>query len=527
MLVTIQSVLTYIDNKYRFILSADTTLLPKFTFISKTNYTLLMNLNRIKTITLSVIILSWGVSCKVNEVDPSSNGTTNNTNTTTTTNPNKDVNTWIHEQMKEWYYWTDKIPDISKTDLALAPGKKTGDASGTKYYFNSLLFEEGVSDRFSWIEESSTELVNSLNGISKVFGLRYSTYYLDDNKKNVAFFITYVIKGSPAENAGLKRGDFIMTVNGTQLTVDNYTSLLSPETVTVGLGEVKNGVFSTSSKTVSMTRAEIQDNPVHFSKVITKGSKKIGYFVYSQFIPGTNSAFDAQMRQVFADFKSQGVNELVLDLRLNPGGYISSAVVLSSLIGKGVNNTQLMYKDEWNAGIMKKYASSNFEKKFNTEANNIGGSLNRLFVLTSKGSASASELVINSLRPYMQVILIGDNTYGKNVGSITISDDKKRWNWGMQPIVLKTFNKNGESNYGTKDGFTPDYKVADNVIPFKPWGDESETLLSKAISIITGTPVQQNARTNTIQLVNDNLKVHEGDSPLMNRKEMFTENYLK
>jgi carboxyl-terminal processing protease len=486
-----------------------------------------MKYKNIKIFTWSILLLGFIISCKSTEVSPDSNTNSGSTSGSTNNNPNKDVNTWIYQEMKKYYLWTDKIPEFSKTDLTLQPGYKSGDAANLKYYFDSLLFEEGTTDRFSWIQESSTELVNSLNGINKVFGIRYSPYYLDDAQKNVGFFLTYVVKDSPAAKAGLKRGDIILTVNGTQLTVDNYTSLLSPETVTVGLGEYKNSTLSLSSKTITMTRAEVQDNPVHFSKIIEKGSKKIGYFVYSQFIPGTSSAFDNQMRQIFADFKSKGVNELVLDLRLNPGGYISSAVVLSSLIGKGVNNTQLMYRDEWNANIMSQYAASSFEKKFNTETNNIGSSLSRVFVLTSTGTASASELVINSLRPYMPVILIGDHTYGKNVGSITISDDAKRWNWGMQPITLKTYNKNGESNYGTKDGFLPDYAVKDNQIPYKPWGDESETLLSQALTIITGSPLRSNARQNTVQLSNTALPVHQGDNPMMNRKEMFTENYLK
>jgi hypothetical protein len=78
----------------------------------------------------------------------------------------------------------------------------------------------------------------------------------------------------------------------------------------------------------------------------------------------------------------------------------------------------------------------------------------------------------------MDVILIGDNTYGKNVGSVTLSDDKKRWKWGMQPIVLRTVNSLGQSEFGGKDGFIANFKVTDNAIPFRPFGDENETLLS-------------------------------------------------
>lgn len=451
-----------------------------------------------KSLILGLLLTGGVLSCKV-KTDP-----------TPSTNDNKfqAINEWVYDNMKYWYLWTDQMP-----------AKVTSNDS-TNNYFYTLLNDYPNTDRFSWIQDDVDELTNSLNGINKVFGMKYTIYYLDNAQVNVGFFISYVIKGSPAEKAGLKRGDIILTVNGTQLDKNNYNKLTTAETASFGLGKVASNVFSLNGTTVQVTKAEVQDNPVHFSTVIEKGNKKIGYLVYSQFI----STFDANLRQVFADFKSKGVNELVLDLRLNPGGYISSADILASLIVKNLNTDNVLHSDQWNANVTKDRPSYTTPTKFRSEANNLG-TLTRLYVLTSTGTASASELVINGLRPYMDVILIGAHTYGKNVGSVTLSDSQKRWKWAMQPIVLKTINSKGESNYGTKNGFTPDYAVADNMIPFKAWGDESETLLKKALELITGQVATQqiapNARVSISEMKGEPLKVNESENPYQNRKEMY------
>ncbi|MDZ7936396.1 MAG: S41 family peptidase [Emticicia sp.] len=245
------------------------------------------------------------------------------------------------------------------------------------------------------------------------------------------------------------------------------------------------------------------------------------------FTPSFWRTYDEQLKQVFGQFKAAGVNEMVLDLRTNGGGRISSADLISSLVVKNLNTNNVIHQDEWNATIKAKFPSVATPTKFTSQANNLN--LNRLFVLTSNGTASASELVINSLRPYMDVIIVGQNTAGKNVGSITIKDEATpiRWKWGMQPIVLRTVNSKGESAYGTKTGFTPDHIVSDNIYPFKPWGDESETLLKKTLEVITGivVPAEASASANrSYRTINKSaiLEEHISDNPADNRKDMFT-----
>lgn len=472
---------------------------------------------KIKVVVMLAVISV--ISCKKDTLEPTT--TTATTTGTTTTSPNAAANSWVYDQLKEWYLWADLMPEKGKTDLSLVTGKDGADDTKT-YYFYSLLNDYPNTDRFSWIRENIVDLTNSLSGVSTSYGFSRTAVYLDNTQTAIGFFVSYVILNSPAEKAGLKRGDVILSINGTQINKDNYLTLLnSSESATFGLGELQNGTFALNGKTLQAIKAVVQNDPVHFWKVIEKGNKKIGYLVYTQFL----ATYDEKLKQVFGEFKTKGVNELVLDLRTNGGGSVASADLLSSLIVKNLNTNNVTHRDEWNANITKKYPSVANPTKFSAQPNNLG-SLNRLFVLTSNGTASASELIINSLRPYMDVILIGEHTYGKNVASITIKDETNpaRWTYGMQPIVLRTVNSKGESAYGTKDGFAPDYIVKDNVYPYKPWGDESETLMKKALEVITGVPAEAsvNARVaaSTRQL-NNTLQLHTAELPEDNSKDMF------
>ncbi len=402
---------------------------------------------------------------------------------------NQTVNNWIYDNMNAYYLWGDKMATKTNTNLGQDPDR----------YFTSLLYDYGNTDRFSWIEEDAEELVKSLNGITTSAGFSYTPFYAGTNTKDVVFAVRYSIKDSPAAKAGLTRGDIITQVNGVTIDTLNYRTILSPESLAFTLGERSGTAFVSTNRTISLTKVEIQNYPVHFSKILEAGSKKVGYLVYNQFIPGigSNKQFDNELRTLFGEFKAAGVSELILDLRFNGGGYISSSDVLSSLIVKDLKPGTLMSKQIWSDNAKKIFnvPESAFESYWLTEPNNLG-TLSRVFVLTSGGTASASELVINNLKPFMQVILVGGNTYGKDVGSISITDESNnyRWKWGLQPIVLRTVNAVGEANYGTKSGFTPDYPVNDNALPYLPFGDPSETLLKVALEKITGTTALAGAR---------------------------------
>jgi carboxyl-terminal processing protease len=455
-------------------------------------YVFIKNLNQMrKTVSCFVVmsVLLLGSCKRITEVNPAP-PSTSTTPPTSTISPNADVNTWIYDQMKSYYLWEDQMVAATATNKALKPDE----------YFESILVKPGDLDRFSWIQESAEQLTASLNGINKVAGIRFSPFFANEAKTKVALSVAYALKGSPAEKAGLKRGDLITQVNGSDLTPENYGNAFANDNITVTIGEYKSGIISSTATKLSLTKAEVTTDPLQYSSVIEMGDKKVGYLVYLQFLGTTTQN---ALRNVFRDFKTKGVNELVLDLRYNGGGFISTSDVLSSLIVKNLKPGTLMNRQEWNAAITKaqkaKYGAEVFDSKWLNESNNLG-TLNRVYVLTSKGSASASELVINNLKPFMDVILVGDNTYGKSVGSVTLSDEKKRWTWGMQPIVLRTVNALGKADYGSKDGFTPDVRVKDDIIPYKPFGSKDETLLAAALAHMTGGVVAKGARVGTKQV---------------------------
>lgn len=405
-----------------------------------------------------------------------------------TVNPNGEVNNWILDNMRELYYWNDRIP--ANPDTTLAPGD----------FFDSLLYKFNATtnpngDRFSWIEESATQLQAQLSGESTTTGMEYGLFLRSSGSDNIIAQVYYVLPGSPAQKAGLKRGDIITKVNGQLLSRTNYQDLLfgSSSTLSYGLASTSSGTITDTDVSRTVTPAVYQENPVFLDSTYTIGNRKVGYLVYNQFVPGANNSnaneYDAQIDAIFGQFKAQGVNELVLDLRYNPGGYTSSSVKLASLIGKGVNSGKLFFREEWNSTITPiirndpQYGDSFFVQNFVDKANNIGGSLNRVFVLTTDQTASASELIINGLRPYMTVKTIGTTTVGKNVGSITITDDTGKIKWGMQPIVFRSYNSLNQSDYGT--GFTPNVEI-EEPLNLLPLGDTKEALLGTALAQITG-----------------------------------------
>ncbi|AUD03246.1 S41 family peptidase [Spirosoma pollinicola] len=401
----------------------------------------------------------------------------------------KEVNGWILDNMKTYYYWNDKLP--VNPDVSLTPD----------VFFKSLLNTYDVAtnptgDRFSWIQESADELKASLNGETKTDGIEYKLYLRTASSNDVIGKILYVQKGSPAAKAGLKRGDIFYQINGQTLNTGNYIDLVystsDTKTYTLASVDATNAIVNTTT-TRQTTAVVFQANPVFLDSVYTIKGKTIGYFVYNQFATGPTGAddhtYDNQVDAVFARFKTKGVTDLVLDLRYNPGGYVTAAQNLGSLIGKGVDPSKIFYKKEYSktltASLTASYGADWFNGYFLQKSSNIGANLRTLTILTTGGTASASELVINGLRPFMDVTTIGSTTYGKNVGSITISDEKGRIKWGMQPIVTKTFNSLNQSDYST--GFKPSVEVKEysNEV-WKQLGDVNESMLSTAIARITG-----------------------------------------
>lgn len=414
---------------------------------------------------------------------------------------NKKVNTWIYENMQYWYLWNNKLP--TNIDSTKKPD----------VFFESLLYK--AEDRFSWIQENYLELLNSLEGVSKEAGYDFNLYYEKEGSNNVIAVVTYIKANSPVSSTSLKRGDIIYKINNKQITDQNYQSLLTE------IGKAHSISFrpidpvnetTLASVTVNLDVVEYAENPNYLSTVIGIGSHKIGYYVYNFFAVGDNSDYDNQMDAIFNTFKNGGITELVLDFRYNSGGAISSAINLASLIAPNVTKNDIALKSQYNAGIQAEiiadpeYGPDYLNDYFIEKTQNVGNILpvKKVYILTGEYTASASELIINSLRPYMEVIIIGVTTYGKNVGSISIYEENDPENtWGMQPIIVKTANSLGQSDYS--NGFAPDIENDDSDPYLFPLGDTRETLLAIAISDITGGIVARKSNSRRSGFVGSSL----------------------
>lgn len=398
---------------------------------------------------------------------------------------NKYVNNWIYDNMELYYLWNTQLP--GSPDKSSAPDE----------FFNSLLSTE---DRFSWIQEDYIELLNSLQGVNKEAGYEFKLYLESEESENVIAQVMYIKAGSLVETEGkdLLRGDVITHINGQRMTTSNYQELLGEtnESHTITYAR-PTGTGLADKGTLTLNTAEFAENPNFMSKVIDTGDgHKIGYYVYNFFATGPTSSsnqYNTEMDAIFNEFKNAGITDLVVDLRYNSGGAEGATINLASLIGDNIDNTitftRRQYNNELQSALINdpNYGYDFLIKKFTVKAANVGSLLNngRVYILTSNRTASASELLINGLKPHMDVFLIGDVTVGKNVGSISIYEENDPKNtWGMQPIVVKSFNSANESNYA--DGFTPDIINSDNDLDLKPIGDEEENLLSLAIDHITG-----------------------------------------
>ena len=417
---------------------------------------------------------------------------------------------FIWKGLNQYYYWQESVVNLSdskkesESDYAYFLSQNPDPEN----FFNSLLHPD---DNFSWIVDDYVELENMLQGIDISDGMEFGLY-VECNDQNIFGFVRYVQKDSDAESKGVKRGMVFSNINGTRLTRDNYRDLLFNDTnssYTIRFSEISYNQNNQCANIIpgqedlTLIKSRIVKNPIHISKIIENEGQKIGYLMYNQFLGVVESEgkdYNSELNDAFSNFLSNGINDLVIDLRYNPGGRISTSINLASMI-TGQFNNQIFAKERWNSKLMNYWDENSPESLLNRFTNKLGNNqsifslnLDRVFVLTSARTASASELLINGLDPYIDVIHIGDFTVGKNQGSITVYDyinDSRDKNpnhmYAMQPIVLKIGNVAGYTDF--PDGLEPDIFIKESLLNPGILGDIEEPLLKIAIDQISGDAI--------------------------------------
>jgi C-terminal processing protease CtpA/Prc len=393
---------------------------------------------------------------------------------------NEIVIDWIWNVMTDIYLWADEV------DQSHYPK----DESDPETFFYSILNEK---DRFSWIVDDYEELINSFNNISLSTGIAPYFVRLYDTDE-VIVIVQYVSRDSPADLAGIKRGEIITDINGTTLTINNYIDLFYAENVELEFAEYTDGNFVVNGKKISLTALVIEENPIIHHEIFSIDDSKIGYIVYTGFSSGEDNKWIDSLDNVFADFKSQGITDLIMDIRYNSGGRVSVATHIASVIGpvSVPGNKNVFVRYQWNEAYQEYFTEKDGTDSENLvvffeDAPSVNLDLADAYFLTGSRSASASELIVIGLEPYMNVTQIGDTTYGKFYGSITIPDQEKpvRHNWALQPLVFKFANSIGYTDFN--QGLVPDIYIVENILDMKQFGDTTDPILARALEEITGT----------------------------------------
>ncbi len=354
----------------------------------------------------------------------------------------------FYELMKEWYFWYDKMPDVDVEDYD-TPEELLEALRYLPY------------DRFSYIA-SKTEFENVVQG--KYIGHGFGYSFDSEGYPRVIF----VFKDSPLYSEGVRRGWRILTVNGQTIDQYNYKIIFGASEIGVE-NTIKFLTPFDSTITITSAKKEIQKNTVlHFDTLHVKG-KIVAHLVFEGFRePSVNELADA-----FGFFKNVGANEMILDLRYNAGGMISVTTLLGSLISGEDTDNKLFFKYLHN----NKKTSYDEEVTFAKEPNSLN--LQSLIVITSRRTYSASEIIINGLKPYLNVVAIGDATGGKPVGMYVWYSDYA--DYAFVPISFKIINANGEGDYF--NGILPDAYCEDDIT--RQFKDREEICLKEAIYYLT------------------------------------------
>ena len=392
---------------------------------------------------------------------------------------NEEVSEWIYEWMNTIYLWNDQIPGN------LNPANESDPSA----FFYSLLYDQ--EDIWSFITDDFESFKAELSGTpmsmgySPAFG-RYS------DSDGVFIIVEYVIPNTPASEAGLERGDIIISIDDTELDTTNFSGLYSQQDYSAGLAYYNGNSLVPTGETVDLAAEMITSSPVIHQEIINYQNTKIGYLVYVDFLSGMNDMFVTQLDDVFSAFADSAIDELIIDLRYNPGGevtmasYLASSIAPASVASSSNVLVSYVYNNYLNNLFLQEGGENSSDLNLFFTSTGINLDMSDVYFMTTSGTASASELVITGLDPYMNVTSVGETTFGKYTGAWVFPDTEEppRHNYAIVPIVLKYANSEGITEF--VDGLEPDYAIEDQLLGAKPFGDFTDPILAKTLEVITG-----------------------------------------
>ena len=396
---------------------------------------------------------------------------------------------WIEEVMRENYLWAEDMPVIENEDDYFQEPST---------FFKNMLSKnalDGKGDKYSYMEETKVETEEKTRSMMLDRTSTYGMEFLltgDPTGTTAHTFarVLYVLPDSPAEEAGIQRGDWISTIDQERITTDNYKQLIQGGVISLKRNQLvqnENGLTWQVRDSLNVgPSAMMEINPFFLNKVFEVEGQKIAYLVYNEFATGPNnegteSVYNEQMKQIFAQFKAQSPDAFILDLRYNNGGFLQCAQALGSLLAPASAMGKDFVNLTFNAQASPQVIRYPFDKNY-ADANL---NLDKVYILTGGQTASASEAVINGLIPYMgaeNVVLIGTKTEGKNVAMQQFKNETHGLT--LWPVVAFVANANDEGNYS--EGFNPHHELDENKqTHWYPLGDPEEYLLKNTLSLIT------------------------------------------
>lgn len=421
-------------------------------------------IHRIKLIATAIILLAIALlffsSC--NKSDPE---------------PEYSANEYIYEAFNEWYLWYDEIPELDPNDFD---------------DYQSLIDAISVEqDRWSFAG-SYTEIMKLFeSGEYKGFG---GGFIIDFDQQ---LKITHVYNNSPMGRNGVERGWVVESINNYTIDdLDKINEALSSD-------DPVDFVFTDhnmQNQSFTIQKESFQMNTVLHSEVFDYETNKIGYLVFDSFV----EISEDELKEAFTNFNAQNITDLIVDLRYNGGGLNDIADLLIGMIGgdkvAGQMISEMVHND-------KKSENDNVTV---SDYDGVSLSIDKVYFLTTSGTASASELVINNLEPFMEVKLVGSNTHGKPVGMYVLSVEEI--DLAILPISFKMTNSDGFGEY--YNGLPVDINEYDDLA--YNWGNPEEAMLKAAINDIVNPLATIASKLKSAKAKQQKLFEYKGFNQLIN-----------